>query len=397
MTFYSAVRTVNGLPEAGSRRVKMPRLRELVFAALPVLALCGVLMGAVLPSTASADQVGSLSLSLPTPYEDRALVATLADPDGSLSNEVWKWSWSTSRSGPFTDIANTDAASYTPVAGDVGRYLKAHVTYSDAEGTEKEAEAVAINTVHGAIVNAPPEFPTDSVMFTVDESAPSNFLVGSTVLAVDPDGDDLTYWFDFDIASGDSNVCPVNTSCRSYFWRLILFLRDFDWDEESGRLIVSSSDLSSLDYERQNEYSATLRVRDGRNLDGSASLEDLSSETSDDSMVVTVKLNNVDEGGRVNLTSYSPRLEQYLEAELSDPDGGIGNLTWQWSRSTSLSGTYEHISGADSSIYDVRDNDVGYYLKATASYGDAQGTGKSAQRNTTTPVPVSASSEVGGV
>ena len=381
MTFHRQVWTINGLPEAGSRRVKMSRLRELVFAALPVLALCGVLMGAVLPSTARADQVGSLSLSLPTPYEDRALVATLADPDGSLINEVWQWSWSISRSGPFTHIANTNAASYTPVAGDVGRYLKAHVTYSDGDGTGKEAEVVAINTVHEAVVNAPPEFPIDSVAFNVDESAPSNFLVGSTVLAVDPDGDDLTYVFD--LASRGYSSVP-------YFWQWMYFIYDFEWDEGSGRLTVGSSP-SSFNYERLNEYSVILKVRDGSNLDGSAS------EAFDDSMVVTVNLNNVDEGGRVDLTSYSPRLRQYLEAELSDPDGGIGNLTWQWSRSTSLSGTYEAISGADSSVYDVRGNDAGYYLRATSSYGDAQGTGKSAKRNTTSLIPVSASSEAGGL
>ena len=334
-------------------------------AVLALLVLCGVFLGARSPRPVAADQTGSLSLSLPTPYQDRVLMARLSDPDGNVSGEMWQWSWSASRSGTFTNIANSDAATYTPGADDVGRYLKAHVTYTDADGSGKTAEAVSINVVRAAVVNAAPEFPVRSVSLHIDEGARGNDVVGATVLAIDADGDELTYEF--------VNRSQVTND-------LIWFYVDFRWDRSSGELTVAPQAFP-LNFERRQTYKVALRVRDLTDLDGNPSQE------IDDTLEVTVNVNNVEEPGTVDLTSDSPGLRSFVEAQLKDPDGGIGSVTWQWSRATSRDAAYTDISGASSALYDIRDSDVGYYLKATASYDDAQGPGKSAEQNTTSPVP----------
>jgi hypothetical protein len=52
-------------------------------------------------------------------------------------------------------------------------------------------------------------------------------------------------------------------------------------------------------------------------------------------------------------------------------------VTWLWERSTEQD-TWSVISGAESASYTPVDADVGHYLRATASYTDVHGPGKSA-------------------
>ena len=66
-----------------------------------------------------------------TPQVDVVLTATLTDPDGSVSAEMWSWSKAATAGGTFTTIGGATDASYTPAAADVGMFLKAAVTYTD--------------------------------------------------------------------------------------------------------------------------------------------------------------------------------------------------------------------------------------------------------------------------
>ena len=53
-------------------------------------------------------------------------------------------------------------------------------------------------------------------------------------------------------------------------------------------------------------------------------------------------------------------------------------MRWEWSRSRSKSGGYRGIADAEAGSYTPTSDDVGYYLRATVSYRDREGTGKSA-------------------
>ncbi len=77
---------------------------------------------------------GAVSLSSDSPQALTPLTATLNDEDASaaqLRAAVWQWASSNNSTDSWTVIAGQTADSYTPQAGDVGKYLRATATYSD--------------------------------------------------------------------------------------------------------------------------------------------------------------------------------------------------------------------------------------------------------------------------
>ena len=86
-----------------------------------------------------------------------------------------------------------------------------------------------------------------------------------------------------------------------------------------------------------------------------------------------------DRVGTVTLPSTQPQVGAALTATLTDPDGSLSNMAWQWASSPNGSSNWAPISGAASARYMPVDGDVGDYLRAMASYTDGHGAGKSAQ------------------
>ena len=100
----------------------------------------------------------------------------------------------------------------------------------------------------------------------------------------------------------------------------------------------------------------------------------------DDSITVTINLLNVDEEGLVDLSSTEPSEGQALTATLTDPDGSLSGITWQWARASIEESGWTDITGATSSTYTPVSDDGGMFLRATASYTDGEGSGKSASK-----------------
>ena len=98
---------------------------------------------------------------------------------------------------------------------------------------------------------------------------------------------------------------------------------------------------------------------------------------------VTVTVNNIDEDGKVVLSSIQPAVGTELTATVTDPDGKVTNVIWQWtSGPTRGTADSEEIDDATSATYtptagdpaDKEDTgDIGNYLRVTVSYNDAQG------------------------
>ncbi len=93
---------------------------------------------------------------------------------------------------------------------------------------------------------------------------------------------------------------------------------------------------------------------------------------------VTVTVTNEDEAGVVTLSPVRPRVGTALNATLTDPDGSTSGVAWAWERSTGPT-TWVAIGGAESSSYTPAVADAGHYLRATATYDDGHGAGKSAR------------------
>ncbi len=119
---------------------------------------------------------------------------------------------------------------------------------------------------------------------------------------------------------------------------------------------------SPPDYENQQSYTVRVQANDG----GTTGHFD-----------ITINITNVEEAGTVTLSKSQPRVESPLNATLRDPDGSVSEVTWTWESATSTD-SWATISGATSTSYTPDEADVGKFIRATASYTDPEGSGKSA-------------------
>ena len=207
------------------------------------------------------------------------------------------------------------------------------------------------NTAYAQANNAP-QFPaSETGTRTVDENTPWYQNIGDPVTATDPDDDELTYSLE------NARTSP------------------FTIDTFSGQLQTGAS----LDYETKSSHTVKVIAADP------------SGETV--RTTVTINVNNVEEPGKVSLSWKQPQVDTALEATLSDPDEVAGTPAWTWARADAKSGAYTDISGAMSPSYTPVAGDVGYYLRATATYSDGEGSGttKTAQaasaKSVRTPPP----------
>ena len=92
---------------------------------------------------------------------------------------------------------------------------------------------------------------------------------------------------------------------------------------------------------------------------------------------VAVTVTDVDEAGTVSIDRPQPQVDRPLGASLLDEDEGVGAERWQWARSRDGT-TWTDIEGAISPRRPPAPDDVGIYLRATVTYSDRFGSGKTA-------------------
>ena len=83
-----------------------------------------------------------------------------------------------------------------------------------------------------------------------------------------------------------------------------------------------------------------------------------------------------DQRRTVTLSMMRPVVGAELKATLSDPDGAVTDVMWQWARSLDGTTNWVDIAGATSMSYTPTPMDDGYYLRATATYTDPLASGK---------------------
>ena len=103
------------------------------------------------------EEAGTVALSAAQPVVGTALTATLSDPDGGETGTTWVWEKSADGQSGWTAINGATAASYTPVTGDVGNYLRATASYTDgARFRTRTAHAVSAAVLASAPVATKP-------------------------------------------------------------------------------------------------------------------------------------------------------------------------------------------------------------------------------------------------
>ena len=152
------------------------------------------------------DRAGTLTLSPTQPRVGAAVTASLTDPDGSISNITWQWAGSPNGSSNWANIGGAASTVYTPVAGDVGNYLRAMASYTDGHGSGKSARAVSANPVQVAPPPPPPPVPVElawssnAVIASEDDGAVTLLAVATTTKDKMPESG-----FSFEVVAASSD------------------------------------------------------------------------------------------------------------------------------------------------------------------------------------------------
>ena len=230
------------------------------------------------------------------------------------------------------------------------------VSVSDGKDANGGADTTADATIPVTIVvddvNEPPEFNAETAIRTIAENTEADHDIGIPFTATDPDDYTLSY----SLEGIDASIFRINAS--------------------TGQLQTRGP----LDHEVKPSYTVTVSVHDGKDADGNPS------QTTDATVTVTITVTDVEEDGTVTLSSVQPQVDTALTATLEDPDEGVTDITWEWAESNAKNGSYTNISSGTSNTYTPVTGDVGKYLRATASYTDGEGSGKSAQKTSDNPV-----------
>ena len=218
-------------------------------------------------------------------------------------------------------------------------------TITSLRGIDKFSnERIATLTFTRQSVNTAPSFTSDT-RFEADE----NQTATGRVVAGDPD-------------SGDAVAYAITGGVDA---------SKFDIGDTTGVLIFKvppsyerAADVASTDPPNgagNNEYVVTVTATGGT---GDRAM------TTEQTITVTVR--NLEEAGTISFS----RGGTAITAVLNDPDGSVTGVSWQWARSSNRNTGWTNISGATSASYTPSSADQGMYLRATASYDDAQGSGK---------------------
>ena len=238
----------------------------------------------------------------------------------------------------------------------------------------KEADGFTNKTAEPGFT--PPEFDEGATATrSIAEDASGGASVGTPVGATDADGDtDFAYWVSATTETdGQADLRAFNDK--------------FEVAGATGQVSLKSG--ASLDYESRSSYSVLVNVTDKEDAAGNSEGSTLADYTTDDTLTLTVSVTNVDEPGRVEI-SGAALAGSTLTASVSDPDGSVSVQTWRWASSSSQTSGFTDIAGETTSTYEVQVGDRGNYLRASATYTDGHGSGKTRSGTTQTPVQVNA-------
>ena len=147
----------------------------------------------------NVEEAGTISFS----QGGMAITAVLSDPDGGVNGATWQWARSSNRNTGWATIGSATSAGYTPSDDDQGMYLRAAVSYNDAQGSGKQAHGISTNEI------APPDLrvatlvsglsipwdfaftPDGTMLFTQRRGVLSSRLADGTVQTIDADFGDL--------------------------------------------------------------------------------------------------------------------------------------------------------------------------------------------------------------
>ena len=195
------------------------------------------------------------------------------------------------------------------------------------------------------VANVIPDGPTGHLAYaqTTDSSiefAENRTAPVATFFAYDQDGDDIRW----SLGGSDDDLFAIDGGVLAF--------------REPPNYEDPQSATSGVSLAERNVYRVTVRAGGG---------------THD----VAVRVTDVDEAGKASIDRRQPQVSRPLSASLRDEDEGVSGQRWQWSRSEDRT-TWSDIEGATSPRRSPAEADEGMYLRATVTYSDKFGPGKTA-------------------
>ena len=259
------------------------------------------------------------------------LIYTLEGPDAGLFDVGADDSMTDVDEGGQIKVGDGTKLDYEASKTSYMVTVKAEDSYGDS--------ATIMVTIMVTPVDEPPEITGDA-----DAMYPENGMRPvATYTAVDPEMTAVK-WSLSGADAGDFDI----------YGGVLTFKKSPDYEAATGG--------GSADTDMSNTYSVMVVATDATRQKGEKK--------------VTVEVTNVNEDGTVKLSALQPAPGVAYSATLTDIDNGATDLTdgakWQWARSRSKTSGWSDIDRATKSMYDPKDGDATYYLRALAKYTDAQ-------------------------
>lgn len=278
---------------------------------------------AVLPSE-TLTAIGAISGTLKV-----GAVLTAGALTPSDANATYQWKISSTASGTYSNISGATTNKYTPVAGDVGKYLKVTATGTDGfTGTVTSAASAQV-------------LPKDTLVSIGNISGTAQVGVELTAGAINPSAATVSYqWLSSSTANGTyTNITGATTN---------------KYTPVAG------------DVGRYLKVTAT----------GTGSYTGTVTSAATSAVIAKIALNSMG-----SITGNTVVGEQLTAGTISPSNATV---SYQWIISDTENGTYANIAGADSNKYTIKDSDENKFIKVVAT-----GTGGYTGTLTSNPVQVS--------
>ena len=222
----------------------------------------------------------------------------------------------------------------------------------DANGNTEtiaaEDDSIGV-TIDVTDVNEKPTFDaTPPVEYEIAENTVADTPIGAALTATDPENDALTYTLD----SGSAATFEIDAN---------------------GQLKTKAD----LNYEADPSYTVIVQVTDSKDDSGVADT------ATDATITVTITITDEDDPGSITFSSDPPIAGTTLTAVLEDQDGVKSDVavTWKWEISPDQT-NWRTITDATTDSYTPGSDDIGDYLRVTATYDDGKGPGKTVEAET---------------